>query len=357
MSRLVRATAILLLALAAGSYVGTHVGAPARGFASAFESTMGSAPAAPAEPRASAPAPAAAPDPASAAAQPGPLPSTADGPALRAWPALNPEATIQRAWMVSEGPHRPGDPHRLVTLTFDDGPFLETTPKVLRLLAQHHVKATFFVVGTYLDGEDKRTRVTRELLRKVHAAGHLIGNHTHDHERLTMRSHTKVLEQIDEGAASIERTIGRRPVLFRPPYGELDAFGEQAARERGLDVVLWNVAVGDMKRDDSHQMFREIVHALDRKEGGLVLLHDIRFTSVAVLRELLPWLSEHRWDPKRPERAGYEVVDLPTYLRAVEASPQPFGTRDELEKSRDERARLRRIRSAGTHGPATVSRR
>jgi peptidoglycan-N-acetylglucosamine deacetylase len=247
--------------------------------------------------------------------------------------------------MVSEGPYRPGNPRRLVTLTFDDGPFLETTPKVLRLLASEKIHATFFVVGQYLDGEDKRTRVTRELLRRIAREGHLIGNHTHDHARLTMRTHTNVLEQIDEGAASIELTTGQRPILFRPPFGELDAFGEQAVRDRGLDLILWNVAVNDMKREDAHQMFREITRTLDYKEGGIVLLHDIRFTSVAVLRELLPWLHEHRWNPKRPDRIGYEVVDLPTYLRAVEENPQPYANREELEKAREQRARLRRIKA------------
>jgi hypothetical protein len=100
-----------------------------------------------------------------------------------------------------------------------------------------------------------------------------------------------------------------------------------------------------MKREDSHQMFREITRALDYKEGGIVLLHDIRFTSVAVLRELLPWLDEHKWDPKRPHRVGYEVVDLPTYLRAAAANPQPYESREELDKVREQRSRLRHMRA------------
>ena len=274
-------------------------------------------------------------------------------PSMRPWPELNAEASISKAWMVAEGPaYRAGNGRRLVTLTFDDGPFPETTPTVLGILAKAKVHASFFVVGRYLDGEDGRARQSREVLKKVAAAGHLIGNHTHDHENLSAVTHTEVLEQIDQGAASIERAIGKRPILFRPPYGKLDDFGQAAVRERGLDLLLWSVEKQDMERDDSHEVFRELVGQIEYKEGGIVLLHDIRWTSVAVLRELLGWLRIHRWDPKKPSRIGYEIVDLPTYLREVAAAPLPYATRDALERDREAAASAR-----GTSRPATFSRR
>jgi peptidoglycan/xylan/chitin deacetylase (PgdA/CDA1 family) len=264
-------------------------------------------------------------------------------PSLGAWPALNPDASIARAWMVAEGPaHAPGDGRRLVTLTFDDGPFLETTPSVLRVLSAYKLHATFFVIGEYLEGKDKRAAATRRLLKKIVSAGHLVGNHTWDHAHLSSVSHTHALEEIDRGQDAIEQAIGKRPVLFRPPFGELDAFGEQAAAERHLDVLLWNVEVNDMNRDDPHAMFRELAWQLDYKEGGIVLLHDIRFTSIAALRLLMAWLHEHRWDPKRPSRPGYDVVDLPTYLQAVAGAPLPYETRDDLERAREAAAKLRR---------------
>jgi peptidoglycan/xylan/chitin deacetylase (PgdA/CDA1 family) len=261
---------------------------------------------------------------------------------MRPWPELNAEASIPKAWMVAEGPaYRAGSGRRLVTLTFDDGPFPETTPTVLRILAKKKLHASFFVIGRYLDGDDGRAKASREALKQVAAAGHLIGNHTHDHALLTSVTHTQVLEQIDEGAASIERVTGKRPILFRPPFGKLDDFGQAAVRERGLDLLLWSVEKQDMQREDSHEVFHEIVNQLDYKEGGIVLLHDIRWTSIAVLRELLDWLEIHRWDPKRPARYGYEIVDLPTYLREVAASPLPYPTRDELERAREAAGRER----------------
>ena len=270
-----------------------------------------------------------------------PLPQLADPsnfPSPRPWPELNPDASLTKAWMVAEGPkYAPGNGRRLITLTFDDGPFPETTPAVLRVLAKHKVHAAFFVIGRYLDGDEPRAVASRETLQKVVAAGHLVGNHTHDHAKLTGITHTQVLEQIDQGAASIERATGKRPILFRPPFGELDDFGRAAVRERGLDLLLWSVEKSDMKRGDSHEMFRELVGQVEYKEGGIVLMHDIRWTSISALKELLGWLHDHRWDAKHPARIGYEIVDLPTYLREVAAAPLPYASRDELEKARQKK--------------------
>jgi peptidoglycan/xylan/chitin deacetylase (PgdA/CDA1 family) len=272
---------------------------------------------------------------ASAREQSGPEPALppqtdpASVPGQVPWPRLNSEASITKAWRLAEGPHRkPGDKRRLVTLTFDDGPFPETTPKVLDLLAKYDVHATFFVIGRYLDGEGDRARASREVLKKVAAAGHLIGNHTHDHALLTAVSHTQVLDQIDRGASSIERVIGKKPILFRPPFGELDDFGQEAVRARQLDVLLWSIEVQDMEREDTQVMFSELVRQLTYNEGGIVLLHDIRWTSVNILKKLLVYLKARRYDPARPEREGYEIVDLPSYLREVEASPPQPGARD-----------------------------
>ena len=310
---------VAAVSVALGSWVGLHPGpAPA-----------------PEEPRAAAP-PAPEPTPA-----PEPLPDlaphteTANAPGPHPWPRLNPEADMAKAWSLAEGPHRrPGDKRKLVTLTFDDGPFPETTPRVLDLLAEYGVRATFFVIGRYLDGDDARSRATRAVLRRIVDEGHLVGNHTHDHALLTAVSHTQVLAQIDRGAASIERVTGKRPILFRPPFGGLDEFGQEAVRARHLDVLLWNVEAGDMQRDDTQGMYRDIVRQIAYNEGGVVLLHDIRWTSVTILKKLLAYLDARRYDPERPNREGYAIVDLPAYLRAVEASPPKRGAREQRAKRR-----------------------
>jgi len=168
----------------------------------------------------------------------------------------------------------------------------------------------------------------------VVAEGHLVGNHTHDHERLTVLSRAEVLAQIDEGAFSIERATGKRPVLFRPPYGQLDAWTSDRLRERGAELVLWSIEAGDMKTDDGQAIADSIREQIDYAGGGIVLLHDIRWSSADALEKLLTWLDHRRWDPARPEQPGYVVVDLVQYLRAIAAAPQPYADRSALEQAR-----------------------
>jgi peptidoglycan-N-acetylglucosamine deacetylase len=237
---------------------------------------------------------------------------------------INLTTNRSRAWLLAEGPaHDPHGPH-YVTLTFDDGPDPDTTPSVLRLLDKHHVRATFFFIGRYLDGQKKRAIAARKAALDIQGAGHIIGSHTHDHDLLTTLTHTKVLEQIDEGIASIERATGKRPELFRPPYGQIDTFGEQAMAERHLGLVLWNVEGGDMEETNEDAIFMHLVSQLDFSGGGLVLLHDVKWPTVHVLARLLDWLDARK----------YVVVDLPTYFRETAAHPQPFSSRKELEEAR-----------------------
>lgn len=271
-----------------------------------------------------------------AAREPVPL-DMSEAADLAPLPRLNPGASARRAWLLAEGPeHAPGDERRIVTFTFDDGPFPETTPRVLKLLDEHHVRAAFFVIGRYLDGEGDRAERSRETLREVVARGHLVGNHTHDHRLLSALPTDEVVAQIDRGARSIEATTGQRPLLFRPPYGQLDLRGMELVGERRLELVLWNVEAEDMVHDDSRALFESLRDQIEARGGGVVLLHDIRPTTIPALADLLVWLRKHRYDPARPDRRGYEVVDLPTYLRETEAAPQPYATRGEVERARGE---------------------
>lgn len=256
------------------------------------------------------------------------------------FPRMNPNANVGRAWLLAEGPaFDPNDKRRFVTLTFDDGPIPETTPVILKTLAKYDVHATFFLIGRYMDGNEPRAVATRNVAASILAAGHMIGNHTHDHLLLTTANRTDALAQIEEGAASIERATGHRPVLFRPPYGQLDPFTEDVLKKRGDEVVLWNVEAADMVNDDPEKMADSLERQIASSGGGIVLLHDVKWSTVETLPRLLSWLKARAYDPARPNRVGYVITDLPGYLKATAARPQPYADRAQVEAARKERAK------------------
>jgi peptidoglycan/xylan/chitin deacetylase (PgdA/CDA1 family) len=266
------------------------------------------------------------------------------------WPRLNPQETGERAWLIAEGPaYARHDGRRLVTFTFDDGPFPETAPTVLHLLDQYGIRATFFLIGKYLDGDDHRAIETREWAKRIADAGHLVGNHTFDHRLLTSLPHSVARAQIEDAATAIERAVGRRPLLFRPPYGEVDPWLEGVLREEQLELVLWSIDVEDMKRDDPDQIAQMLEQQLGYKQGGIVLLHDMHWPSVKAFNRLVRWLEADKWDATRPEKPGWAIVDLPEYLRSTAASPQPHANREELERARRAMAD-RRVAQRGARG-------
>ena len=208
---------------------------------------------------------------------PGPVDASAIPDPPPPWPRLNPEDDVERAWLVAQGPaHAAGDGRRTVTFTFDDGPFPETAPTVLKILADHHVRATFFPIGKYLAGDTPRAVDTRAWAKRIVEAGHLVGNHTMDHKELTALPHAAALAEIDDSAATLERATGSRPVLFRPPYGELNPWLQGQLRDRHLELQLWSIDVEDMKRDDPDDITQALRTQLEYAGGGVVLLHDMQ---------------------------------------------------------------------------------
>lgn len=251
------------------------------------------------------------------------------------WPVLNPDANLYKAWLLAEGPDRRAMGNRkLVTLTFDDGPFHETAPTTLRLLSEHRVRGTFFLIGKYLEGDSRRAVLARSTAKQIAEEGHLIGNHTRDHRLLGTSHKNRTLEQIDEGARLIREATGKMPLFFRPPYGWLDPFGERVLKERGMEPVMWSVAADDMERSDAEGIFDDLKTRLEYAGGGIVLLHDMHWPSVKALGRFLEWLARHRYDAQHPETPGYDIVDLPTYLWETARNPQPFASREELESVR-----------------------
>lgn len=172
--------------------------------------------------------------------------------------------------------------HRVLHFTFDDGPRLDTTPRLLEHLDHYGVTATFFVVARGFDGTNPTDQRKAELLRDIAQRGHTIGGHTYDHSRLTSLDDEAVLAQLTRSEAIFEEVLGARPHVFRAPYGARDGRVDALLAQRGYTHVLWNITSKDVSSRTAEEVAQAFRDSLDLRErhprgpGGVVLLHDTK---------------------------------------------------------------------------------
>lgn len=155
-----------------------------------------------------------------------------------------------------------------VALTFDDGPSVATTPRVLDLLAEAGAAATFFVIGRKLTGEGAA------IVRRAHAAGHAIACHSFAHDRLfALRGPRRVRADLEQALSVIEDVTGTRTTLFRPPIGHTNPTIARVAEELGLTMVGFSVRAYDGRAGAIPEVVvNRVVRGL--ADGAIVLLHD-----------------------------------------------------------------------------------
>ena len=155
---------------------------------------------------------------------------------------------------------------KLIALTFDDGPNPDSTERILNILENHGIKASFFVVGKQVDSFP-------ELVRKTAARGHLIANHSYKHRYSSMLlSPRRLVEEINATNSSINKTIKRRPIFYRPPYGFRTPWGASALQRVGYFVVTWNDMTNDYWDLPASLLAKRIIGRA--KPGGIIVLHD-----------------------------------------------------------------------------------
>jgi peptidoglycan-N-acetylglucosamine deacetylase len=175
-------------------------------------------------------------------------------------------------------------------LTFDDGPHPQVTPAVLDRLAAHGARAVFFVVG-------KHVARAPELLERIVREGHVLGNHSHDHERkgpLDVAGWRRDLLRCQE---AIAQHAGVQAQLFRPPYGYLAPAGLYAAWSLQLRTLTWSVDLNDWScrtPETAAQLAAEILARVATRD--IVLLHDDNPSVLTILDRILPELTSRGFD-------------------------------------------------------------
>jgi len=182
-----------------------------------------------------------------------------------------------------------------IAITFDDGPHPEITPKLLEILKKHQLPAAFFWTG-------ENTGRHQDLVKKAHDQGHLIANHSYSHSpRFDLFNYRKMTAEIEAANKEIESIIGKRPLLFRPPYGVSNPALGRAIFQTGITSIGWS-----LRSFDTIHTPPKVLKKLKKKTrpGDIVLFHDTRKNTPGIVEEYLRWLKEN----------GYEVVPLEKLL-------------------------------------------
>jgi peptidoglycan/xylan/chitin deacetylase (PgdA/CDA1 family) len=153
-----------------------------------------------------------------------------------------------------------------VSLTFDDGPHPVYTPRILDILAERRIKATFFIIGRF-------AREHPEVVSRIHAEGHVIGNHSWDHEHFGVnRKRAYWDHQLLETQKVIAGITGMPPMIFRPPMGFKTRHIAAAAAALSLPIIGWSVRALDTRPTTGEALAKRV---LNRTAGhDILLLHD-----------------------------------------------------------------------------------
>jgi len=156
----------------------------------------------------------------------------------------------------------------VVALTFDDGPDPVYTPQVLDLLKRHGAKATFFVTG-------RRAQEYPELVARIVAEGNQVGNHGFEHQDYSLLPPEAVLAEVTKAEAVIRAVTGKRPSVFRPPYGAFAPSMVELLQQHDYQFVLWTWSTNSHDSVDNltaDEIANRILQGI--KPGAIILLHD-----------------------------------------------------------------------------------
>lgn len=192
---------------------------------------------------------------------------------------------------------------KLAALTFDDGPTIGITDKVLDILQENHARASFFLIGQQI------TEETEYLVKRAHDMGCSIENHSLTHSSMPKLSREEIANEIEETSRRIETIIGERPEFFRPPFIDYD--------QKMYDVIdlPFICAYGCEDWEPSVSTDERVRRVLDAaRPGYMVLLHDMKdnLQTVEAIRTIIPRLQQQ----------GYEFVNIRELFQRSNVTPQ-----------------------------------
>jgi len=186
-----------------------------------------------------------------------------------------------------------------IALTYDDGPNDPHTLKLLDALAKHDVRATFFMIGRFVQQRP-------DIARAVAKAGHGIGNHTFTHPLLTFQSAAQTRAELVDCRKALTDAIGAHSNFFRPPFGGRRPATLRIARELGLETVMWNVTGYDWNAPPVAVIEKKVERQM--RGGDIILLHDGSHRAMGADRSQTVTATDNLI--RRYRDQGYEFVTV-----------------------------------------------
>ncbi|MGE4282217.1 MAG: polysaccharide deacetylase family protein [Clostridia bacterium] len=180
---------------------------------------------------------------------------------------------------------------KTIAISFDAAWGNEDTEDLIRILDQYNVKTTFFVVGGWVDKYP-------ESVKALSDAGHEVMNHSNTHPHMTQLSIDKMKEELKKCDDKIEAITGKKPFLFRPPYGDYNDKVVQTCREMGHYTIQWDVDSLDWKELGVEAVIERVTKRV--KDGSIVLFHNAAKYTPAALPKIIEML----------QKDGYKIVPI-----------------------------------------------
>lgn len=168
----------------------------------------------------------------------------------------------------------------VIALTFDDGPYNAVTSHILDVLEENGVCATFFVLGSRIEGRE-------DLLERMEELGCEVGNHTFSHLDLTRLNREECLSELARTDDEIRRVLGHDAAVVRPPYG---SYNKSVLAMANRPLVLWTVDTNDWRGMEAEDIADYVIE--QAKEGSVILLHDQRSQTADAMERIIPELIE-----------------------------------------------------------------
>lgn len=184
-----------------------------------------------------------------------------------------------------------------IAISFDDGPNAEFSPKIVSVLAEYNVPATFFMIGKNIQGNE-------DIIRKIDAAGHTIGNHTFSHSFfIDFKSKTGFMYELDATSDIVYKLIQKRMKFFRPPFGVTTPHLARASKALNYTIIGWNIRSLDTTSDEEEAIAKRVISQI--KPGAIILFHDTSAKTVRVLKQTLNFAIEN----------GFKIVSMEELLK------------------------------------------